>query len=210
MDPRDYMIDKAKVRHAVNTIPAVYPPELAFLAESPIQQSHIVRSMFAGPVYAPGNASFLAFPSQAAGRSLLTLLVTKESLSPGLGQPGVELLAEIYKPPRRVGWWDRLTVQLQADKQQKKSVRQMRDRGELDERLSCAMSKLHFPVFHDDDIIVAFPEDDFIDDTGRSDSRSFDRLMKTSGVRTVCKNIQPLRCGLPASFCNQLLATCRK
>jgi hypothetical protein len=209
MNASDYMIDGARLRDAITSIPVVYPPHLAFLADTPVQQAAIVRSMLAGPVYAPVGVSFLAFPSEAGGRSFLTLLVTSDSLSRGLGQSGFALLSEIYKPTRRVGWWERMTSQLRANKEQKESIRQMRDRGELDERQARAMSRLYLPVFHVDDIIVAFPEDDFTDDTGRSDNRSFDRALKTSGIKNISKNIQPLRCGLPKSFCNQLLAAFR-
>jgi hypothetical protein len=209
VNANDFRIDERQLRDAITSIPVVYPPELAFLADTPVQQTAIVRSMLGGPVYAPVGVSFLAFFSEAGGRNFLTLLVTSDSLSRGLDQSAIEFLSEIFKPPRRVGWWERITSQFHANKRLKQTIREMRNRGELSKRQARAISSLYFPVFHDDDIIVAFPEDDFTDDTGRSDNSSFDRALKSSGVKNVCKSIQPLRCGLPKSFCNQLLAAFR-
>jgi len=206
MSAQESLIDAAELRTAVTRIPAVYPPELSFLGETPVHEAYIVRQMLAGPVYASPNVSFFAFASEKGGRSLLTLLVTSDSLASGLSQVDLQLLSDLYQPPRKVGWWERLTTQLQADKRQKEQIHEAQERGEIDTRQACAMSKLYFPVFHDDDIIVAFPEDDFTGEGGRT----FERAFRSSRLRRVCKNLQPLRCGLPRSFCNHLLGTFRK
>lgn len=201
MNPKP--LDPVELRQAIGRIPAVYPPELAFLGEKPVQQSFIVRQMLAGPVYASAAASFLAFSSEKDGRRFLTLLVTSNSLAAGLNSADLELLSALNNPPRKVGWWERFTTQLRADKRQQEYIRQAQERGEIDARQALAMSQLYFPMFHDDDVIVAFPEDDF---TGAR-SKSFEHAFEDSGLKKVCSNIQPLRCGLPKSFCNELLAT---
>ncbi len=206
MSARESLIDAAELRNALTRIPAVYPPKLSFLGETPVQEAYIVRQMLAGPVYASPNVSFFAFASEKGGRRLLTLLATGDSLASGLSQADLQLLSDLYQPTRKVGWWERLTTQFQADKRQKEQIRQAQERGEIDARQARAVSKLYFPVFHDDDIIVAFPEDDFTGESGKT----FERAFRTSGLRKVCKNIQPLRCGLPKSFCNQLLGAFRK
>jgi hypothetical protein len=204
------MIDANKLQIAIQSTPLVYPPELSFLGNIPVMDVGIVRAMLSSPVYVSPRAPMFAFSMKKDGRSFLTLLLTSDSLAGGLDQEGLDLLHELYRPPRKVGWLERITTQRKADKQQRERIGQMRRDGRLNKRLARAISCLYFPVFHDDDIIVAFPEDDFTDNTGRSDSRSFERALKSSRIQKICKKIQPLRCGLPKTFCNQLLATFRR
>ena len=81
-------------------------------------------------------------------------------------------------------------------------IREQEERGEIDSRLANAFRKLYFPALHDDDVIIDFPEDDFMDDR----KHSFDSLIRSSGIKKFCPKIQPVRCGLPAGFTNTLFA----
>ncbi len=203
-------IEASKLCDAIRRIPVVYPPDLSFLADIPIQQSFVVRQLLAGPVFATRRVPFLAFFSEIEGRRFFTLLVTSDSVRQRLDDDDISLLTTLYKPPRKVGWWERFTAEFRAHQLQEKRIREMKRRGEIDSRLVGAMSKLYCPVFHDDDILVDFPEDDFLDCRGRNDDSGFQRAMKSSGIKTLCRRIQPFRCGLPRSFCNDLFAAFRR
>jgi len=200
-----FIINSVKLRQAIRSTPVVYPPNLEFLGNSPVEESYVVRQLLASPVYAPASIPFFAFFSAKDGRSFLTLLVTSDSLRSPVGQDAQALLVELYQPPRRVGWWERLTAQIAADKRQRERIREQEKRGEIDSRLANALRKLYFPVFHDDDVIIDFPEDDFMYDR----ERSFDSVIRSSGIKRVCPRIQPVRCGLPAGFTNNVFARFR-
>ncbi|HUU75402.1 MAG TPA: hypothetical protein VMW63_04875, partial [Methanoregulaceae archaeon] len=186
---------------AITKIPVIYPPELSFLGKIPVLETFIVRSMLSGPVYASPRVSFLAFFSYQGDFNILTLLVTSKSLMHGLDDVDLELLSILYKPMRRVGWLERLQSQLRENNKWKEQLRQWHENGMLDARSVQGMSKLYVPVIHPDNILITFPEDDFTEER----DRSFDQALKLSRIMKVCKNIQPLRCGLPKLFCDKLL-----
>ncbi len=69
----------------------------------------------------------------------------------------------------------------------------------------------------DHDVVeVAFPEDDFTTRRARRwiwsrrEPEDWEWSMKSSGINAKCPHLCPLRCGLPKSFCNQLLAKFRR
>lgn len=201
------IIDAAQLRQAIRRIPRVYPPDLEFLSEIPIEQTYVVRQLLLGPVFATPSVPFLAFFSDNDGRRYLSLLVTSDSLSRTIGDDAQDLLSQLYRPPRHVGLWERFTAQFSHRKRQEELLREMKRQGEIDSEMAAAMSKLYIPVLHDDDVFVAFAEDDFTtDDRGPA----LDRAIKSSGIKRVCSRIQPLRSGLPVSFSNKLFATFRR
>ena len=118
MNRETFSIDSVKLLQVIRSTPVVYPADLEFLGKSPVEESYVVRQLVAGPVYAPASVPFFAFFSSKDGRSFLSLLVTSDSLRSPISQDAQALLVELYQPTRRVGWWERFTTQIAADKKQ--------------------------------------------------------------------------------------------
>jgi hypothetical protein len=87
-------------------MPVIYPPNLAFLADSPLGQAYVVRQLLTGPVFTTSRIPYFAFFSEKDGYKFFTLLVTSYSLSQGLNSDDLSLLSHLYGPTRKVGWWE--------------------------------------------------------------------------------------------------------